>query len=103
MVAEPLVALPAAGTPAPNRFSPAAEKIRHASHKTIATVTENLEGLRFNVAVALIRTFSNILKDADGKSEGEAWALREAYENSGAADRAHDAAPGGGDVASAGP
>src|SRR5262245_51963476 len=80
MVAEPPVPLPAAGTSAPNRFSPAAEKIRHASHKTIATVTENLEGLRFNVAVALIRTFSNILKDVDGKSEGEAWALREAYE-----------------------
>jgi len=32
------------------------------------------------VAVALIRTFSNILREADGKSEGEAWALREAYE-----------------------
>jgi leucyl-tRNA synthetase len=80
MVAEPSVALPPVGAPVPNRMSPAAENIRHATHKTIATVTENLEGLRFNVAVALIRTFSNILKDVGGKSEGEAWALREAYE-----------------------
>jgi len=80
LIAEAPVVLPPAGTPMPNRFAPEADKIRRASHKAIAAVTENLEGLRFNVAVALIRTFSNILKDADGKSEGEAWALREAYE-----------------------
>jgi leucyl-tRNA synthetase len=80
LIAEAPVELPPAGTPMANRFAPEADKIRRASHKAIAAVTENLEGLRFNVAVALIRTFSNILKDADGKSEGEAWALREAYE-----------------------
>ena len=80
LIAEAPVELPPAGGPMPNRFAPEADKIRRASHKAIATVTENLEGLRFNVAVALIRTFSNILKDAGGKSEGEAWALREAYE-----------------------
>jgi leucyl-tRNA synthetase len=80
LIAEAPVELPPAGTAMPNRFAPEADKIRRASHKAIATVTENLEGLRFNVAVALIRTFSNILKDAEGKSEGEAWALREAYE-----------------------
>jgi len=80
LIAEPPVALPAVGAVMPNRFSLEAEKIRRASHKTIATVTENLEGLRFNVAVALIRTFSNVLKDAGGKTDGEAWALREAHE-----------------------
>jgi leucyl-tRNA synthetase len=80
LIAEAAPALPPVATPTPNRFSPEADKIRRASHKAIAAVTENLEGLRFNVAVALIRTFSNILKDAGGKSEGEAWALREAYE-----------------------
>ncbi len=80
LIAEAPVELPPAGTAMPGRFAPEADKIRRASHKAIAAVTENLEGLRFNVAVALIRTFSNILKDADGKSEGEGWALREAYE-----------------------
>jgi leucyl-tRNA synthetase len=80
LIAEAPLALPPVGAAMPNHFSPAADKIRRASHKAIAAVTENLEGLRFNVAVALIRTFSNILKDTDGKSEGEAWALREAYE-----------------------
>jgi leucyl-tRNA synthetase len=80
LIAEPPVPLPVVGAPMPNKFSAEAEKIRRASHKAIAAVTENIEGLRFNVAVALIRTFSNVLKDAKGKSEGEAWALREAYE-----------------------
>jgi leucyl-tRNA synthetase len=80
LIAEPPVPLPAAGTPPPNKLSPEAEKIRRASHKAIASVTGNIEGLRFNVAVALIRTFSNLLKDATGKSDGEAWALREAFE-----------------------
>jgi leucyl-tRNA synthetase len=80
LIAEPRVPLPPVGAPRPNRSSPEAESIRRATHKAIAAVTDNLEGLRFNVAVALIRTFSNLLADADGKAEGEPWALREAYE-----------------------
>jgi len=40
-------------------------------------VTEQVEALRFNVAVAQVRTLSNTLEALDGKGKGEAWALGE--------------------------
>jgi leucyl-tRNA synthetase len=69
----------------PNALSPTALATRRAVHRAIATVTENLDGFRFNVAVAQIRTLSNALEALDGKGAssedgGEAWALREGLE-----------------------
>jgi leucyl-tRNA synthetase len=80
LATEPPVALPPAGAALPNALSTTAVATRRATHRAIATVTENLEGFRFNVAVAQIRTLSNALEALDGKGDGEAWALREGLE-----------------------
>src|SRR5690606_21758947 len=46
-------------------------------HKTIAQVSESFEHLRFNVAVAQIRTLSNALEALKGGGPGEGWVLAE--------------------------
>jgi leucyl-tRNA synthetase len=69
------------GVPRPERFGPEAEALRRAAHKTLAGVSQNIEGLRFNVAVAQIYEFSNRLQSAAAATgEGVGWALREATE-----------------------
>jgi leucyl-tRNA synthetase len=73
------------GARKPERFGPEAEALRRAAHKTLNGVSQNIEALRFNVAVAQIYEFSNKLQTAAGASgEGLAkdmdWALREAAE-----------------------
>ncbi|MBM3522131.1 MAG: leucine--tRNA ligase [Alphaproteobacteria bacterium] len=78
LASEPPVALPPPGTPKPNAFSPKAEAAWRATHKAIAAMTESIEALRFNVAVAQVRTLSNALEELDGKTDGEAWVLAEA-------------------------
>jgi leucyl-tRNA synthetase len=77
LASEPPVALPPPGAPRPATLSTAAEAAWRATHKAIAAITEQIEGLRFNVAVAQIRTLSNSLETLDGKGEGEAWVLAE--------------------------
>ncbi len=77
LVTEPPVALPPPGARKPANFSPAAEAAWRATHKSIAAVSESIEGLRFNVAVAQIRTLSNTLEALAGKGAGEAWVLAE--------------------------
>jgi leucyl-tRNA synthetase len=77
MVSEPKVLLPPSGTPKPATLSPQAEAAWRATHKAIAAVTESVEALRFNVAVAQIRTLSNTLDELDGTGAGEAWVLAE--------------------------
>jgi leucyl-tRNA synthetase len=47
------------GTPTPARLSPAATELKRAIHRTIDTVTQELERFHFNKAVALIRELSN--------------------------------------------
>jgi leucyl-tRNA synthetase len=80
LATEPPIALPARGAALPNAMSARALATRRAIHRAIAAVTENIDGFRFNVAVAQIRTLSNALEALDGKGEGEAWALREGLE-----------------------
>jgi leucyl-tRNA synthetase len=65
----------------PERFGPEAEALRRAAHKTLNSVSQNIEGLRFNVAVAQIYEFTNRLQAA-GQSGGDGidWAIREATE-----------------------
>jgi leucyl-tRNA synthetase len=79
-VTEPEIPFAAKGAAKPNALAPAAEAALRAVHKTIASVTENLEGFRFNVAVAQIRTLANTLGELDAKAEGAGWVRREAYE-----------------------
>ncbi|HEX6977740.1 MAG TPA: leucine--tRNA ligase [Alphaproteobacteria bacterium] len=77
LVSEPPAPLPAPGTPQPASLSPAANAAWRLVHKTIAAVSDSLEGLRFNVAVAQIRTLSNALETLKGTGPGEAWVLAE--------------------------
>ena len=79
-VTEPEIPFAAKGAAKPNALAPAAEAALRAVHKTVASVTENLEGFRFNVAVAQIRTLANTLGELDPKAEGAGWVRREAYE-----------------------
>jgi leucyl-tRNA synthetase len=71
----------AAGARMPERFAAEAEALRRAAHKTLNSVSQNIEGLRFNVAVAQIYELANRLQTAQGlDGEGMAWAIREATE-----------------------
>lgn len=80
-----LAALPPAGTPggeAPGGATGAARKLRQATHRTIAAVTEALESFAFNVAVARIHEFANAIGEAEAhaSAEGMGAARREALE-----------------------
>jgi leucyl-tRNA synthetase len=79
------------GTAMPEALGPEATELRRAAHKALHAVAQNIEGLRFNVAVAQIYEFTNVLSAALAKSEPKsgaapkysqdfAWALREAAE-----------------------
>jgi len=79
------------GMPMPDAFNSEAMELRRAAHKALHAVGQNIEGLRFNVAVAQIYEFTNTLSAALAKSEPNsgaaakysqdfAWALREAAE-----------------------
>jgi len=61
---------------------PQARALRKATHRTIAAVTEALEGFAFNVAVARIHEFANAISDAEphAASPGMGAARREALE-----------------------
>ncbi|WBT38665.1 leucine--tRNA ligase [Hyphomicrobium sp. DMF-1] len=75
------------GTAKPETLSPDALALRRAAHKAAHSVAQSIEALRFNVAVAQIYEFTNILSaslakfGAGGKiSEDFAWVFREAGE-----------------------
>ncbi len=69
------------GSKAPKSLGGEALALRRASHKAVFNVGRNIEGLRFNVAVAGLYEFANVLGQAANKSdEGLEWALREALE-----------------------
>ena len=81
--------IPPPGTLAPAEWSPAAEALRRTTHKTLAAVTEAIEGLRFNVAVARIYELANALGSVMAATpwdqpanidSGLGWAVREALE-----------------------
>jgi leucyl-tRNA synthetase len=70
----------------PDGFGVAARVLRRATHRTIETVTDALEGFAFNVAVARIYELANAIGDAERAAdlgrdgEGLAWARLEALE-----------------------
>ena len=76
-----LPALPPAGTGFTDAAG-SARKLRQATHRTIAAVTEALETFAFNVAVARIHEFANAIADAEAQAtaEGMGAARREALE-----------------------
>ena len=66
----------------PDSFSSAARRLRRATHRTIAAVTEALETFAFNSAVARIHELANALSDAEkadaaGGEDGLSWARSE--------------------------
>jgi len=55
--------------------------LRRAAHKTLNSVGQNIEGLRYNVAVAQIYELTHALSAAlDRTGDGLDWAIREAAE-----------------------
>jgi leucyl-tRNA synthetase len=69
------------GAPKPAAFGAEAEELRRAAHKAAAKVGQNIEALRFNVAVAQIYELANVLQTALNRNgHGLPWALREAAE-----------------------
>ncbi|MEP9376886.1 leucine--tRNA ligase [Aquabacter sp. CN5-332] len=73
-----------AGAPMPEAFGPEALALRRASHGLAATVADDVERLRFNVAVAHVHEFANVFGQAVAAARagaadaGLAFALREA-------------------------
>jgi len=79
--AEPLLAPKDAKAPA--AFSAPAQALRRAAHKALNAVAEEIEGLRFNRAIAAVYEFANALQSAlqdkaAAKDESFGFALREA-------------------------
>ena len=64
----------------PETFGPAADTLRRSTHRTIAAVTEAIEGFAFNVAIARLYELSAALAEAErapATEAGLAWARRE--------------------------
>ncbi len=77
--------LPDPDTKKPAKFNDIATKLRQNSHRALAKVSDDIEALRFNRAVANIYEFTNSvnsgLQDAKKNCDSDmAWALREACE-----------------------
>ena len=69
------------GASKPSSFGPEAQALRRAAHKILNGVSQNIEGLRHNVAVAQIYELTHALSAALDKSgEGLDWAIREVAE-----------------------
>jgi leucyl-tRNA synthetase len=72
------------GELAPEALSDAARRLRRATHRAIAAVTEALDSFAFNVAVARIYELTNAIAEAEragaDAQPGLAWARREAVE-----------------------
>ncbi len=73
-----------AGDAKPANLGPDAQALRRAAHKALQTVTQDVQALRFNRAVAqvyeLTNTLSAVLQKGAGDDPGTRWALREAFD-----------------------
>ncbi len=79
MVVEPAIPLSAVGAPA-TEAEGAALELRRLIHKTIDGVTADIEGFRFNRAVARVRELTNALSDLPTEAPGAGAVLREGLE-----------------------
>ena len=64
----------------PESLSGAADKLVRMAHKTIALVTEDLDKLRFNVALARIRELTNAVAEMKISDNPSKYAYRFAFE-----------------------
>ncbi len=76
---EALNRLPAVGSPEPE-MDDTASALRKLTHKTIKSATDDIEGFRFNKAVARLYELTNATASFKGKGPASDWALREALE-----------------------
>jgi leucyl-tRNA synthetase len=75
--------VPAPDSAPPNDMTDAALALRKTTHKTLAAVTDHVENLRFNVAVARLYELVNAIASALPAAASDrslGWALREALE-----------------------
>jgi leucyl-tRNA synthetase len=77
LITEPPMPLPPPDTDMQGELSEAARAARHAIHRTIAVVSDDLDKFRFNRAVAHIRELTNALEALTENSPGNAAVLRE--------------------------
>ncbi len=80
IVTESAPHLPGFGSVAPDGFGPEALALRQVTHRTVASVTDDLDKFRFNKAVARLYEFVNALNEFKGEGPDARWALREALE-----------------------
>jgi leucyl-tRNA synthetase len=85
LVDQGAAAATAKGAPKPAAFGPEATALRRSAHKALDQVARAIETLRFNVAVAYVYEFANVLGSSLASphgttGEGYSWALREALE-----------------------
>ncbi len=80
MITEGVASLPPVGTPSPDKLSKSAGGLRHAIHKTISQITDDIERFRFNVAVARIHELANAIGDFKPADAADCWVLREGLE-----------------------
>ncbi|MFO1036148.1 MAG: leucine--tRNA ligase [Geminicoccaceae bacterium] len=80
LVDERLPALPPAGTPTPATLGGEAADLKRRIHVTIRQVTDELERLHFNKAVALVRELSNAVEDFAPVDDAGRAVLREAVD-----------------------
>ncbi|MBO0765081.1 MAG: leucine--tRNA ligase [Hyphomicrobiaceae bacterium] len=69
----------------PPSLGPEAEELRRTAHKALNTVSQSIEGLRYNVGVAQIYELTHAIqaaldKSVDKSGDGLDWAIREAAE-----------------------
>ena len=68
------------GTAMPESLDDAAKALIGATHRTIASISEDIERFRFNRCVAALYSLSNSITDAKGDSKAQDWARRFALE-----------------------
>ncbi len=80
LISEPPFAPAAQGTPRPANVAGSALDVERMVHKTVATVTADLEKFHFNKAVARVRELSNAVETLKESDAGADWVLRFASE-----------------------
>jgi leucyl-tRNA synthetase len=80
LIAGAAPALPPPRQPAPAAFGDGALALRRSAHRAVAGVTADIEGFRFNVAVAKIYELANAVSGFAPADAADKWAQREALE-----------------------
>ena len=80
MMTELQMPLAKIGSPLPKVCSNAVEKIHREIHKTVDSVSNDLDKFHFNKAIARIRELTNSLDALDKHEAGASWIMRQGFE-----------------------